>query len=311
LFEDAKNICEKYLIYPILEWRNKFIDLANQLAEFHGEFDLTDKTAQGGDNRMEQNQQAANEIEYFEVELVDRKDKVLILTELKKPKLNNIQLAKELKITSKNIDHIVISYYIVDLEIMFSRQPFMEDEAKDFSFVKSNHSETKVITKTSDFTSYYFEIPKNFQENNLFIQLTSGAKTKNLTYFPTSMNIFLIQDFGQVKVTDSYSNPLNKVYVKCFKKTGTGKISFHKDGYTDLRGTFDYASLNTEEELKDVKMFSLLIMESGNGAVIKEAKPPKGIGEKKVEARKLRSMGMQEFQKTKAKKMPLNKYQMF
>lgn len=38
-FDSARTKCEKYLTYPILEWRNKFIDLANQLAEFQGDVD--------------------------------------------------------------------------------------------------------------------------------------------------------------------------------------------------------------------------------------------------------------------------------
>jgi hypothetical protein len=36
-FTKAREICEEYLTYPILAWRNKFIDIVNQLAEFDGE----------------------------------------------------------------------------------------------------------------------------------------------------------------------------------------------------------------------------------------------------------------------------------
>jgi hypothetical protein len=34
--------------------------------------------------------------------------------------------------------------------------------------------------------------------------------------------------------------PVPKIYVKCFAKMKTGKTRFYKDGYTDLRGSFDY-----------------------------------------------------------------------
>jgi hypothetical protein len=30
-------VCEQYLNYPVVQWRNLFVDLANQLAEFDGE----------------------------------------------------------------------------------------------------------------------------------------------------------------------------------------------------------------------------------------------------------------------------------
>ena len=40
-FKKAKLICEQYLSYPNLSWRNLFVDIANQLAEFE-ETDLTE-----------------------------------------------------------------------------------------------------------------------------------------------------------------------------------------------------------------------------------------------------------------------------
>ena len=38
---------------------------------------------------------------------------------------------------------------------------------------------------------------------------------------------------------------MSKVYVKVYAKMKDGNIRFYKDGYTDLRGCFDYTSLNT------------------------------------------------------------------
>ena len=33
-FARAKRLCEEYLDYPILSWRNLFVEIANQLSEF-------------------------------------------------------------------------------------------------------------------------------------------------------------------------------------------------------------------------------------------------------------------------------------
>ena len=51
-------------------------------------------------------------------------------------------------------------------------------------------------------------------------------------------------------------------------------MRFYKDGYTDIRGRFDYVSLNTNE-LDNVAQFSLLVLSEAHGAVIREAAPPK------------------------------------
>ena len=53
-----------------------------------------------------------------------------------------------------------------------------------------------------------------------------------------------------------------------------GKPTFYKDGYTDLRGKFDYASLSTDD-LGAVTRFAILILSDQHGAVVKEAKPPR------------------------------------
>jgi len=36
-FLTARRLCEKYLDYPVISWRNYFYDIANLLAEFDGE----------------------------------------------------------------------------------------------------------------------------------------------------------------------------------------------------------------------------------------------------------------------------------
>jgi len=52
-----------------------------------------------------------------------------------------------------------------------------------------------------------------------------------------------------------------------------GEIRFLKDGYTDLRGKFDYVSLSTGE-LDEVQDLSLLVMSEGHGSLVREVAPP-------------------------------------
>ena len=48
---------------------------------------------------------------------------------------------------------------------------------------------------------------------------------------------------------------------------------FYKDGYTDLRGKFDYASVSTSDIGSALK-FSILVMNETNGATVLEAPVP-------------------------------------
>ena len=95
-------------------------------------------------------------------------------------------------------------------------------------------------------------------------------------YYSNSMHVSVLEGYGQVTVTSpSTGLPLPRVYVKAYSRRRPGECGqFYKDGYTDVRGRFDYASLNTDE-LTRVERFSILVCSDAHGCVVREAAPPK------------------------------------
>ena len=109
----------------------------------------------------------------------------------------------------------------------------------------------------------------------MMVEIIAGGVKKSQPYFANSLALQVIENYGQIKVTDQKSGaPLPKVYVKVYARMKDGRSKFYKDGYTDLRGRFDYASLNTNE-LDAADKFALLVMCETDGAVVREANPPK------------------------------------
>jgi hypothetical protein len=70
----------------------------------------------------------------------------------------------------------------------------------------------------------------------------------------------IFESYGELKVTDKGEGgkALAQVYVKVFAKDKSGKETFFRDGYTDIRGKFEYA-LTSGDKLKGVKMFAILV----------------------------------------------------
>jgi hypothetical protein len=66
---------------------------------------------------------------------------------------------------------------------------------------------------------------------------------------------------------------LPATYVKVYARRRGGEVVFYKDGYSDLRGWFDYATLSTNE-LDHVERFAILVCSDPSGAAILEAAPP-------------------------------------
>jgi hypothetical protein len=66
---------------------------------------------------------------------------------------------------------------------------------------------------------------------------------------------------------------LPRVYVKVYARSPGGATRFHKDGYTDLRGRFDYVA-HSGEGLTPADAYSVLVLSEEHGAVIREVAPP-------------------------------------
>ena len=78
------------------------------------------------------------------------------------------------------------------------------------------------------------------------------------------------------------------MYVKCFSKATSGGAKFYKDGYTDMRGTFDYASLNLNSQ-KGIATFALLVSSEHHGALIQRVTPPTDLQKSEGEALQLKA----------------------
>jgi len=105
--------------------------------------------------------------------------------------------------------------------------------------------------------------------------VSAEGLVERVSYTPHAMDAQAVANYGQLRVrTADGGRPAVGVYVKAYARFAGGEVQFYKDGYTDLRGAFDYASLSTDE-LNRVERFALLVLDDKLGALILEAAPPK------------------------------------
>ncbi len=244
--DDAKAIARQYKDYPVDRWRNLFADVLAQCDEISG------KSAG----------------------VVDDEDRTQTQTKLADtaPRLSLELEDSVMTLDHANVDSCRINYYPMDIELLFSRQPFVKDVGGRFTVIKPYRSD---VVKLGGEKTTEVKVPKELAERNLMIETTSAGISRLKAYYPNALKVDVIETYGQLRVADKSSGKaLPKVYVKVYAKTGNGKVMFYKDGYTDLRGRFDYTSLNTSE-IDSVERFALLVMSDTNGAVVREASPPK------------------------------------
>lgn len=244
--EIASKIARQYANYPVDRWRLLFADVINQAAEISGNaYVAADK-----EDRDQKQSESAHRMPALELLVEDR----------------NIRL------TYHNLEECTLNIYLMDLELLFSHNPFVQDVSGRFSTILPNES---MVISLDDANHQIIALPEQFRDKNAMIEVTGGGVTRSTAYYPHSLNLRMMESFGQLQVGSSHDGtPLPKVYVKVYARMNDGSVVFYKDGYTDLRGRFDYVSLSTDE-LDRVERFAILIASDTHGSLVREAAPPK------------------------------------
>jgi hypothetical protein len=246
----ARAMAKKYADYPVDRWRKLFGAVQSQLDELDGK----------------------------EPALVDEKDHTQKHTQLAAdaPQLDIKKIAEgKVTLACANLETVRVNFYLMDVELLFSRQPFAGEFAGQFSLIKPNG--TMTVDQPANEPTAAFELPKKYRSSNVLVEVTGGGVTRSQAYYANALAVRVVERYGQLQVLhDATSKPLPKVYVKVYARMKSGKVKFYKDGYTDLRGRFDYTSLNLDL-LQMVEEFSVLILSEEHGATVREVKPPKRL----------------------------------
>ena len=242
----ARGIAEPYRDYPIEHWRNLFRGVLSQLDEAEGKAIVGDNLAS---REQRQSELAA-----------------------KQPMLEMVLAGGKVTVRHKNLPACEVRYFRMDVEFSFSTNPFVQDGSGSYAWVKPQRADTFVLA--ADQAESAFAIPAEFLSQNVLIEVRGGGLLRRQTAFASALAVQTIENYGQLLVTDTASKqPLAKVYVKVYARMPGGDVKFHKDGYTDPSGRFDYASVSEPATIGAVK-YSLLVLSEQSGAVIKEVAPP-------------------------------------
>ncbi len=252
---EARAIATRWRDVPVARWRDRFRDALAQLDEIAGaDARATSGAARETDREARHDHLARTEASFdFSVE------------------------GGSVALRYHNIRSCKLHFYRMDIELLFSRQPFVQEQSGQFGFVAPNlaFSHELAAAEGEGEGQRSFPIPESLAGANVLIEVVAAGKRKSVTHYANSLSVRLIGAYGQVRVAHERTGaPLPRVYVKAYARDKSGGgARFYKDGYTDLRGVFDYASLSTDE-LDRVERFALLILSEEHGAVIREVAPP-------------------------------------
>ena len=242
----ARGIAEAYVDYPVPHWRGKFQEVLSHLDEAEGRgSDPSGGSDAGADP---------------------------VLAEA------SLELAVDHGRATLRHDGLAeceVRYYAMDVEFLFSTSPFVQQGAGSFAYVKPNRIDRIELSQGDgpNGGTVQFQLPSEFARENVLVEVRGGGLVRREAHYANALAVQLIETRGQLKVAHADTgDPLQEVYVKVYARDGD-RVSFHKDGYTDLRGRFDYVSVSGSNGI-GVDRYAILVMSPDAGAVIREVEPP-------------------------------------
>ncbi len=268
---EARGIAAQYAAHPVDRWRKLFAEVTAQLDEMEGK-----ASARKTNGEPKQQAELAETEPSFDFKVENR----------------------TIALTWKNLGEVTINYYLVDPEFSFSSNPFVSQDASRFAVIKPNKSVTHALPAGKD--TLDIPLPAEFARANVLVEIVAAGQRKAQAYHANTLKLTLAENYGRLDVRDSSTNkPVSKAYVKVYARLRGGAVRFFKDGYTDLRGRFDYASLNSSptpappepphplpaadsldyqmlrpNELNNVEKLAILVLSESNGALVREVNPP-------------------------------------
>ncbi|MCC6694784.1 MAG: hypothetical protein IT365_04040, partial [Candidatus Hydrogenedentes bacterium] len=241
----ARQIAERYMDYPVERWASLFQTVRTQAEEIAGA-----AAAQPDASAYPMQDRLAAEAPRLEIEV--KEDAIVV--------------------NYSNLKECTLSFYPIDLEMLFTRSPFAPAESGVFESVKP--AATQQVSLDANASQMTVPLPAEFASSHVAIEVEAGGISRSAIRYASGLVAQLTEAYGQVHVADAVNlRPLSKVYVKVFARMQGGETVFFRDGYTDLRGRFDYASTSTLN-LDDVAEFAILVLDETHGAKVLTASPP-------------------------------------
>jgi hypothetical protein len=272
----ARGVANQYADHPVERWRNLFRDVIAQLDEIEGKAGGIKKDGTQPDRERDTTNLAGNAPTFdFKVE------------------------NRTVALTWKNLGEVTLNYYLIDPEFSFSSNPFVSADAGRFSIIKPSKAVSLPLPDGKD--ALDVPLPGEFAQANVLVEILAAGQRKAQAYHANTLKLTLTENYGRLELRDQAAGkPVSKAYVKVYARLRNGTVRYFKDGYTDLRGRFDYASLNSSDlptaslervpgnapsgsldtqmlkpgELDQIERLSLLVLSEKDGALVREVAPP-------------------------------------
>lgn len=266
-YQRAAQIAERYLDFPVVRWSELFHKIHQQVAQRQALMTAQTTGAAASASELERvSSDVAQRI------LTDQRNEQQAQLASQSPLLDIVIEQGNVRVQHGNLKQVTVNYYLMDIELRFSRNPFVSQDSAQVPPIRPNFNQTLNLESPTGWLP--LELPEDLRHRNVLIEVTAAGISRSAWLTASSLVTHLAEPMGQLQVlARDRQAPVVGAYVKVFARHQDGSVRFYKDGYTDLTGTFDYASLSTSD-LDTTQRLAILVLDEQLGALIKEVTPP-------------------------------------
>jgi hypothetical protein len=277
----ALPIAKKYQDYPVLRWNRMFAEISSLIDELQ---------------RMNSGQVIVPPSEQSKETLDETRDAKLASKARVEARLDVEVIGEKVTIHYSNLSTVELGFHPMNLEMEFSSRPFVMSTLGQESLMEVADAigknpalyvkplDTLQVTLPPIADGAMGQVTVNVEPHLVRGNVTVEAKALEGELIRTrivgqsSLNVQVLAKSGMIQALLPQANALRSLpaaYVKVYAKLKDSRVVFYKDGYCDLLGRFDYASLSNVSLLSQVDKFAILVSSPEHGSIVKEAFPPK------------------------------------
>ena len=178
-----------------------------------------------------------------------------------------------LRIDHRRAKQVTMNLYGVDLELLFSKAPFVREDLQRMAMVRPMRSEQ--IEFDADTGVGRFELDENLRRQTLLVEVVAGASRSTALYYGGEITTYVSESYGQLQTTDSrLHRPISTAYVKVYAKYPDGSVRFYKDGYTDVAWPLRLRQSRAPPMRREPTRFAILVISDEKGATLHDVAPP-------------------------------------
>ncbi|NNE01424.1 MAG: carboxypeptidase regulatory-like domain-containing protein [Pirellulaceae bacterium] len=265
-YDEAERIAGQYVDLLIPRWKNRFASLTQQLQQrkslMQTEQLVSVEPKDGGKPIAEGSGDLA---------VMDRERRQAIATDQQPEVIVTVE-GDSLRIDHRRAKQVTLNLYGVDLELLFSKAPFVREDLQRMAMVKPMRSDTIQFDDATGVGK--FQLDADLRRQTLLVEVVAGASRSTALYYGGEITTYVSESYGQLQTTDAKTHrPVSTAYVKIYARYPDGSVKFYKDGYTDARGRFDYTSISAVEA-RGANRFAILVMSAEKGATLHDVASP-------------------------------------